>query len=181
VPEQGEVSDFGGGFKNWETRETGGKRTGCLLSKAGLDIDDAARKVFLNRSAFDTRSLSEVEKLRLILGGSGLVSVNDVREITSIGRVAEAWDLLDAFRRAERVRPARHAEALSGQKGSRLLSGHARKKVRYLLVLREAYDRKWVTAERRRVRLVRFASTRSEGAARSASVNRRRLKPWAMK
>ncbi len=143
---QGEVSDFGGGFKNWELEKLAEQRLDALLSKAGLDIDDAARKEFLNRVGFDTRTLvQEVEKLRLYLGGSGLVTVNDVREITSIGREAEAWDLLDAFGERNAFALLGTLKRLSGQKGiGVMLAAMLEKSVRELLVLREAYDRKWV-------------------------------------
>lgn len=143
---QGEIQDFGGGFKSWELEKLADERLDGLLSKAGLSIEDDARKEFLNRVGFDTRTLvQEVEKLRLYLGGEGMVSLGDVREITSIGREAEAWDLLDAFGERNAGALLATLTRLSGQKGiGIMLAAMLEKTVREFLVLREAYDRKWV-------------------------------------
>jgi len=117
-----------------------------LLEKAGLSMEEPARKEFLSRVGFDTRSLvQEIEKLRLYLCGRVLISVNDVREITSIGREAEAWDLLDAFGERNAFALLDTLKRLSGQKGiGIMLAAMLEKSVRELLVLREAYDRKWI-------------------------------------
>jgi len=143
---QGEVEDFGGGFKSWELEKLADGRLDALLAKVALSMDDQARKEFLNRVGFDTRALvQEVEKLRLYLGGGGLVSAKDVREITSIGREAEAWDLLDAFGERSAFALLDTLNRLSGQKGiGVMLAAMLEKSVRELLVLREAYDRKWI-------------------------------------
>lgn len=143
---RGQVQDFGGGLKSWELEKQADERLDGLLSKVGLTMDDQARKEFLNRVGFDTRALvQEVEKLRLYLGGEGMVSIGDVREITSIGREAEAWDLLDAFGERNAFALLETLKRLSGQKGvGIMLAAMLEKTVRDLLVLREAYDRKWI-------------------------------------
>lgn len=143
---QGQIQDFGGGFKPWEMEKFADERLDGLLSKVGLTMGDEARKEFLNRVGFDTRALvQEVEKLRLYLGGEGMVKIGDVREITSIGREAEAWDLLDAFGERNAFALLETLKRLSGQKGvGVMLAAMLEKTVRELLVLREAYDRKWV-------------------------------------
>lgn len=143
---QGEVEDFGGGFKSWELEKLADQRVDSLLEKAGLSMEEPARKEFLSRVGFDTRSLvQEIEKLRLYLCGRVLISVNDVREITSIGREAEAWDLLDAFGERNAFALLDTLKRLSGQKGiGIMLAAMLEKSVRELLVLREAYDRKWI-------------------------------------
>ena len=142
---QGEVEDFGGGFKSWELAKLTAQRLDGLLKKAGLSMDEEAREEFINRAGFDTRFLvQEVEKLRLYLGGEKKVAVEDVREITSIGREAEAWDLLDAFGERNALNALTTLKRLSGQKGiGIMLAVMLEKNVRELLVLREAYDRKW--------------------------------------
>jgi DNA polymerase III delta subunit len=142
----GEVEDFGGGFKSWELEKLAEQRLGRLLDKAGLTMDEEARKEFLTRAGFDTRFLvQEIEKLSLYLGNIKFVTVNDVREITSIGREAEAWDLLDAFGNRDAYALLDTLKRLSGQKGiGIMLAAMLEKCVRELLVLREAYDRKWV-------------------------------------
>ena len=142
---QGEIEDFGGGFKSWELEKLAGQRLDVLFTKAGLSIDGAARTEFLSRAGFDTRFLvQEVEKLRLYVGDSKRVTADDVREITSIGREAEAWDLLDAFGERDALAVLKTLKRLSGQKGiGIMLAAMLEKTVRDLLVLREAYDRKW--------------------------------------
>ncbi len=143
---QGEVEDFGGGFKSWELEKLADQRLDAMLAKAELSMGDQARKEFLGRVGFDTRMLTqEVEKLRLYMGGGGLVSAEDVREITSIGREAEAWDLLDAFGERNAFALLDTLNRLSGQKGiGVMLAAMLEKSVRELLVLREAHDRKWI-------------------------------------
>jgi DNA polymerase III delta subunit len=142
---QGEIQDFGGGFKTWELEKLAGQRVDALFAQAGLTVDPAARAEFLKRAGFDTRFLvNEVEKLRLYVGGRATVTAEDVREITSIGREAEAWDLLDAFGERDALGALTTLKRLSGQKGiGVMLAAMLEKAVRDLLILREAHDRKW--------------------------------------
>lgn len=144
---QGEVEDFGGGFKGWELEKLASQRLDGLLKKAGLSMDGDAHGEFLNRAGYDTRFLvQEVEKLRAYLGSGGRVTVKDVREITSIGREAEAWDLLDAFGERSPLGVLSTLNRMDGQKGiGIMLATMLEKRVRELMVLREALDRKWVT------------------------------------
>ena len=143
---QGEVQDFGGGFKSWELEKLAGQRIDAMFTQAGLTIDAAARAEFIKRAGFDTRFLvNEVEKLRLYVRGRTAVTTDDVREITSIGREAEAWDLLDAFGERNALGALTTLKRLSGQRGvGVMLAAMLEKAVRDLLILREAYDRKWV-------------------------------------
>ncbi len=144
--QQGEVQDFGSGHKAWELEKLAGERVDILFKQAGLTVDAPARDEFLKRVGYDTRLLvSEVEKLRLYVGASKRVSVEDVREITSIGREAEAWDLLDAFGERDALGVLTTLNRLSGQRGiGVMLATMLERTVRDLLVLREAHDRKWV-------------------------------------
>ena len=144
--QHGEVQDFGNGLKAWELEKLAGQRLDTLFAQAGLAVDATARAEFLKRAGCDTRLLvSEVEKLRLYAGASKRVTVEDVREITSIGREAEAWDLLDAFGERSALGVLTTLKRLSGQRGiGVMLAAMLEKTVRDLLILREAYDRKWV-------------------------------------
>jgi len=144
---QGEIEDYVSGFKSWELEKLADQRLDVIAKKAGLTFDPDARGEFLNRAGFDTRFLvQEVEKLRLYVGiDCNRVTVADVREITSIGREAEAWDLLDAFGQRDAFGVLQTLKRLSGQKGiGIMLAAMLEKTVRELLVLREAHDRKWV-------------------------------------
>jgi DNA polymerase-3 subunit delta len=141
----GEVQDFGSGFKTWELEKMAGQHVEARFAQAGLSIDAGARTEFLKRAGFDTRFLvNEIEKLRLFVGERTTVTTQDVREITSIGREAEAWDLLDAFGERDALGALTTLKRLSGQKGiGVMLASMLEKAVRDLLILREAYDRKW--------------------------------------
>jgi len=142
----GEIQDFGSGHKAWELEKLAGERMDALFKQAGLTVDAPARDEFLKRVGCDTRLLvSEVEKLRLYVGASSRVTVEDVREITSIGREAEAWDLLDAFGERNALGVLTTLNRLSGQRGiGIMLATMLERTVRDLLILREAHDRKWV-------------------------------------
>jgi DNA polymerase-3 subunit delta len=181
---QGEVEDFGGGFKSWELEKLADQRLDTLLKKAGLAIDGDARTEFLNRAGFDTRFLvQEIEKLRLYVGDRKQVTAEDVREITSIGREAEAWDLLDAFGERNALAALATLKRLSGQKGiGIMLAAMLEKNVRELLVLRDAYDRKWAYGSRGGA-CGWSNSLPPEAAAllNALPVNPKTLNAWAMK
>jgi len=181
---QGEVEDFGGGFKSWELEKLADQRLDVLLTRAGLTLDDQARKEFLSRVGFETRTLvQEVEKLRLYMGRDGLVSANDVREITSVGREAEAWDLLDAFGERDSLGLIGTLRRFSGQKGiGVMLAAMLEKTVRELLVLREAYDRKWLYGGKGgSCGWVTSLPPEASVLLNSLSVNPKTMNAWALK
>jgi DNA polymerase III delta subunit len=142
---QGEVQDLGGGLKPWEREKIAVQRVEAMFEQAGLSAAAAARAEFLQRVGLDTRTLvNEVEKLRLFVHPRKAVTVADVREITVVGREAEAWDILDAFGERDAFGALATLRQLGGQKGSGvMLAAMLEKAVRDLLILREAYDRKW--------------------------------------
>jgi DNA polymerase-3 subunit delta len=181
---QGEVEDFGSGHKSWELEKLTAERLDGLLRKAGLSMDDEARQEFISRVGFDTRFLvQEIEKLRLYKGGDARVAVADVREITSIGREAEAWDLLDAFGERNALNALATLKRLSGQKGiGVMLAVMLEKNVRDLLVLRDAYDRKWAYGSKGGA-CGWSNSLPPEAAAllNALPVNPKSLNAWAMK
>ncbi len=181
---QGEVEDFGGGFKSWELEKLADQRLDILLKKAGLTLQGEARAEFLNRAGFETRFLvQEIEKLRLYVGERNQVTVEDVREITSIGREAEAWDLLDAFGERDAMAAMATLKRLSGQRGiGIMLAAMLEKNVRELLVLREAHDRKWAYGKKG-ASCGWSSSLAPEAAAllNALPVNPKTLNSWAMK
>ena len=119
-----------------------------LLGQVGVQMERTARNEFIARVGFDTRlQVQELEKLRTYLHPRLSATENDVREITSIGREADAWDVLDAFgeRNADALFVA--LNQLSGQRGiGIMLAAMLEKNVRDLIVLREAHDKKWASA-----------------------------------
>ena len=142
-----QVEDFGSGMKGWELEKVATKRLDIFIEKQGITMGASARKEFLMRAGFDTRTIvSELEKLSLYAADKSEVNINDVRAIVSIGREAEAWDVLDAFGHRNSAKLVESLDPLSGQNGvSIMLSAMMDKNIRELLVLREAYDHKWIS------------------------------------
>ena len=74
------------------------------------------------------------------------VTVRAVHEITSIGRESEAWDILDAIGERNAQKTLDTLNTLSGQKGiGIMLSAMLDKNIREWMLLREAYDRRWIS------------------------------------
>jgi len=142
----GEVIDFGCGLKSYERAQQAGERLDMLLKQVGLEMNDNARTEFLSRVGYDTRLLMmELEKLSVYLSPAVIATVKDIREITSIGREAEAWDVLDAIGNRDPKALVLSLHAVSGQKGiGIMLAAMLEKTIRDLIILREALDRKWV-------------------------------------
>jgi len=144
----GEIIDFGSGLKPFERVRQATERFETLLKQAGIEMDMEARSEFLSRVGFDTRLLvQELEKLTVYLSPAVIATVKDIREITSFGREAEAWDVLDAIGNRDPKALVLSLHAVSGQKGiGIMLAAMLEKTIRDLIVLREALDRKWVFA-----------------------------------
>jgi len=141
------VEDFGSGMKSWELQKAAAPRLDLLIEKKGIRMAAAAREEFLQRVGYDTRTIvSELEKLSLYVGDKNAVTVDDVREIVSVGHEAEAWDVLKAFGHRNCAALVKSLDPLSGQNGiGIMLCAMIDKNIRELLVLREAYDRKWIS------------------------------------
>ena len=144
--QKGEIEDFGSGLKSWEQEKAAAGRLDRMIEDRGIKMGLAARKEFLQRVGFDTRTIvSELEKIETYACGREEITSADVREIVSIGREAEAWDVLDAFGSRDAVKLVESLERLSGQAGiAIMLSAMIDRTIREMLVLREAYDRRWI-------------------------------------
>ncbi len=142
------VEDSGSGLKSWELEKVASQRLDSLIEKLGLQMDSAARKEFLQRAGFDTRTIvSELEKVSLYAVDRKEITVDDVREVVSVGREAEAWDVLSAFGERNAAKLVESVERFSGQNGiAIMLSAMIDRNIRDMLVLREAYDRKWISS-----------------------------------
>jgi len=143
---QGEVIDFGSGLKPWEREKLAEERFGSLLEQAGIRMESAARSEFIARVGFDTRQqVQELEKLRTYLHPKLSATANDVREITSVGREANMWDVLDAFGERKVTALLAAFSPLGEQDDLAIpLATTLENNLRDLIVLREAYDKKWV-------------------------------------
>ncbi|MBO7653868.1 MAG: hypothetical protein J6U40_03000 [Kiritimatiellae bacterium] len=143
----GEVEDFGSGLKSWEREAQANGRLDMLAEQAGLTFVGAAKNEFLKRVGPETRLLvQELEKLKLFLMPETKVTVQAIHEITSIGRESEAWDLLDAVGERNALKTIDTLNKLSGTKDSGpKLAGMLDKNLREWMLIREAYDRNWIT------------------------------------
>jgi DNA polymerase-3 subunit delta len=144
----GEVLDFGSNLKSYEKEKQAAERLETLLKQVGLEMDKEARAEFLTRVGPDTRLLvQELEKLSIFLSPQVIATVKDIRTITSIGREAEPWDVLEAIGNRDAKAMVLALHLLSGQKGIGIwLASMLEKNIRDLIILREALDKKWVTS-----------------------------------
>lgn len=142
----GEIIDFGSGLKPYEKVQQASERLEMLLKQVGLEMGTEARTEFLSRVGCETRLLmQELDKLSVYLSPGVIATIADIRTITSIGREAEPWDVLDALGNRDAKALVLSLHALSGQKGIGIwLASMLEKNIRDLIVLREAIDRKWI-------------------------------------
>ncbi len=116
------------------------------LKTSGATMSEDAREAFLMRVGADGRTLvSEVNKLLTYIGDRRAVAMADVVAITSHSREAVAWDIQDAFGERDTGRAMGVLRQLLFQRETPmgvifLLEG----RIRELIVLREALDRRWV-------------------------------------
>lgn len=142
----GTVEDFGSGLKPWERERDAEHRLDRLIRDAGLVFAPGAKAEFLRRTGVETRLIvQELEKLKMYVSPGTEVTAGDIREITSVGREAEAWDLLDAFGERDAWKALETLHRLGGRKGiGIMIAAMLDKAVRDLLILREAHDRHWI-------------------------------------
>jgi len=175
----GEVIDFGGGLKPWEREKQAEERFDMLLEQVGIQMDRTARSEFIARVGFDTRQqVQELEKLRTYLHPKRSATISEVREITSVGREADAWDVTDAFGERNPKALLLAINQLSGQRGvGIMLAAMLEKTVRDLIILREAFDKKWASSSG-------WASTLSPETAvmlGTLPVNPKATNAWALR
>lgn len=180
----GEVEDFGNNLKARELEQRAAEFVAERAKESGLKMDSGIRNAFIQRVGFDTRTLvQEIEKLRLYVGEAKQVHLEDLHEITSVGNEAEAWDLIDAVGERNAGGVLATLRRMSGQKGVGIrLAAMLDKSVRELLVLREAYDRKWISYTNRQASWVAHDLTQDESAILSAlPFNPRTLPAWMLR
>ncbi len=142
----GEILDFGSGLKSYEKEKQAAERLEMLLKQAGIEMGSDARAEFISRVGPETRLLvQELEKLVVYLSPGVMATVKDIRTITSVGREAEPWDLLDAIGNRDAKAMVLALYAFSGQKGIGIwFATLLEKNIRDLIILREALDKKWI-------------------------------------
>lgn len=143
----GEVSDFGGGEKDFVLAKLARERLDGLLQKFGIRMAEAVRERFLKRTGTGTRLIvQELEKLSLYLGRAGAeASEGDVDAIVSVGREAEAWGLLDAVGASDLPKLVEALRLLQSQEANAIgLVAMVEGRIRELMILRQAMDQGWL-------------------------------------
>jgi DNA polymerase-3 subunit delta len=147
----GGVTDFGAAGKPWEQAGQAIARVRELLPGLGLTMDAGVCAEFVERAGFNTRLLvQELEKLRAYVGPKGAVQAADVRAIVSISHAAEANDLTTAVgeRKLKEMIPILRRLFDQGESGIKL-AVMVEGRVRDMLVMREALDRKWISVRQK--------------------------------
>lgn len=143
----GGVTDFGAAGKPWEQAKLVTTRVQEQLPAFELTMTADVCAEFVERAGYDTRALmQELEKLRVYLGRPGAVQINDVRAIVSIHRNAVANDLTTAVgeRNLKEMIPILRRLFDQNENGIKL-AAMVEGRIRDLLIMREALDRKWLT------------------------------------
>lgn len=117
-----------------------------LASDKGLQLTASAKVAFQQKVGLDTRLiLNELEKLATALGERKKVEAEDVANFVSASREAAFWDLSDAFADRDLAKSLRILRQLVFQRQNLMgLIINLEKRVRDLMIYREAIDRQWM-------------------------------------
>lgn len=167
VHECGEVGDFTLPSKPWEQHREMRRLLEQELAAAGIVMEPDAFDVFLDRLGTDGYLMhSEVEKLVLYLGNRRTASAADVREIASITREVQGWDLADCIGMRSVNATISMVRRLLDQRTDPLqIIGGIENRLRDLTILRCALDRQWL---RRTDRSVVWSESAEMAATMSA-------------
>ncbi len=117
-----------------------------LAEDKGLQLTPAAKLAFQQKVGLDTRViLNELEKLATALGDRKKVEAEDIANFVSASREAAFWDLADAFADRDLAKSLRILRQLVFQRQNLMgLIINLEKRVRDLMIYREAIDRQWM-------------------------------------
>jgi DNA polymerase-3 subunit delta len=142
----GELHEFAVPDKPHLAEDQARHRLRDALSSAGLKMQESVMLSFLGKVGTDTRQIvNEVNKLAVFIGSRKEVSLADL-DVTCSTREAAGWDLADAFGKQDVARTLSTLRQLLFQKESpiALIIG-LEKRVRDLMIFREALDQGWLT------------------------------------
>jgi DNA polymerase III subunit delta len=144
--EKGEVQVFGRSGKPSDERRQAGEVFDELLRDSGIRIDAEARELFRIKVGTDSRSIaSELEKLAVHAGAGASITADDVSAVTSDSSQSRIWDLGNAVASKSIEKSLDVLRHLLFQKESAIgIVIHLQKRIRELLLVREALDRKWL-------------------------------------
>ncbi len=182
----GRVVDVGGAEKGYQKLKVMREMLPEFLKREELTMSEHVREAFLNRVGVDTRMVvQELSKLRTYLGKPGEAHEADVNAVCSIGREAEAWDLLEAYSDRLMAATIGALEQLLGQgKNGIFLTTMLETRIRELLVLRGCMDAGWLDVQGagRGARAVwrTGLSQEAEEVLRRMGNDPRGMNPWMM-
>lgn len=176
----GRVVDVGGAEKGWQKLKAMRDLLPGFLEREELKMSASTREVFLNRVGTDTRMVvQELAKLRTYLGKPGEAVEKDVNAVCSIGREAEAWDLLDAWSERQMLPSLAAVEHLLSQgAGGVFLATMLETRVREMLAFRACMDAGWLDVQGARVAWRTNLPQEAEDVLRNMGADPRGMSPW---
>lgn len=132
--------------RNYRDQASVAERLERLAADQGLQLTPAAKVAFQQKVGLDTRViLNELEKLATALGERRKVEAEDIANFVSASREAAFYDLADAFADRDLAKSLRILRQLVFQRQNLMgLIINLEKRVRDLLIYREAIDRQWM-------------------------------------
>jgi DNA polymerase-3 subunit delta len=142
----GEVHEFAVPSKGRDAEAQAADFVSGLLAREGLRMGRDVMMAFIARAGVESRTLAgEVEKLALYLGERKKVEVADVAAVSTGGRDILVWALGDAVGARDLPKALAALRQLLFQKENAIgLLFILQSKLRELILLREALDRKWL-------------------------------------
>ncbi len=145
----GELIEYNLAEKPWQRDREAMTFALNAFKKSGLQAGGELIEEFVQKIGTDTRQImQETAKLATYLGERHVVQAADITAITSASRDIFAWDLEDAVGRRDLRQSLKTLGQLLFQRMEpiRMISG-LEGRFRYLLILREALDNHWITAQ----------------------------------
>ncbi len=123
------------------------ERLDRLLEGKQLKMSTAVKESFQQKVGLETRLiLNELEKLAVAISPRTTVALDDVANFVSASREAEFFDLADAFADRDLPKTLRILRQLIFQRQNLMgLVINLEKRIRDLIIYREAIDRHWIT------------------------------------
>jgi len=123
------------------------QRLDHLLGEKQLKMSTVVKEAFQQKVGLETRLiLNELEKLAVAIGPRTTVAMDDIAMFVSASREAEFFDLADAFADRDLPKTLRILRQLIFQRQNLMgLVINLERRIRDLIIYREAIDRRWIT------------------------------------
>lgn len=146
VHECGEVGDYSLPEKAWERQREMRRLIEQELAAAGVVMEPGGLEVLVDRLGADGHLVhSEIEKLVLYLGDRRTATATDVREIITVTREVEGWDLADWIGARQPAAAIEVLRRLLDQRAEPIqIIGGIESRLRDLTLIRRALDRGWL-------------------------------------